>query len=79
MKKKHRSYMRRMNRLLLKIMKVTRRKSPVDICAACCAVLAITYKHMDDDDREAIASTIASCLTMITGDQKRAQPNDRVH
>jgi len=70
-------YMRRMNRLLLKIMHVTRRKDPVDVCAACCAVIAITYKHMDDEARETVAPTVAACLAGIVGERK--QPGERVH
>jgi len=72
-------YMRRMNKLLLKVMRVTRRENPVNTCAACCAVIAITYKHMDDEERETIAPTIVACLSGLTGNRTQAQPGEQVH
>jgi hypothetical protein len=68
-----------MNKLLLKTMRLMSRKSPVDVCAVCCAVLAITYKHMDDDDRDAIAQTIVECLTKIIGTRELDPDGKRVH
>ena len=77
MRKKTKKYMKRMNKLLLRVMRLTERENPVDVCAVCCAVIAITYKHMDDDDRERILPTITACLTGLTGDQK--QTSERIH
>jgi hypothetical protein len=76
-KAKHRKSIHRMNKLLLQMMDMTKNKHPTTTCAVCCAVLAITYKRMDEDSRTAMAPVISECFALITEDQM--QTDEQVH
>ena len=78
-KKKHRRSIHRMNKLLIRIMGVVKHKSPVTVCSVCCAVIAIMYRRMDDEAREAISPVLAECFKMVTEDQEKMQAGERVH